>query len=155
MHVAPGVTTSRRALSYNARMNRTKRQWVAYAWIATLAILFNALMPAVAHALAASAPASSSAQMEVCTAMGMEMMSMPMAPPANADHGSASDKLMKGMTHCGYCVTHGGSFGLLPQVNAVFAVLGGHDVFPPLFYSASRPLFQWSLAQPRAPPFPA
>lgn len=122
-----------------------------YAWIACLAILFNAFVPVVSHALNASSPASSNsaAKMEVCTAMGIEML--PMALP-DQDGKQSSDKLLKSLTHCGYCATHAGSFGLPPQPLAVFAVIGGHDVFPPLYYAAPRRLASWSPVQSRAPP---
>jgi hypothetical protein len=128
-------------------MYKTKRHWAKYAWIACLAILFNAFVPVVSHAINASS--SSARKMEVCTAMGIEML--PMALP-DQDGTQAADKLVKSLTHCGYCATHAGSFGLPPQPAAVFAVLGGHDVFPPLYYVSPRPLFPWSLAQSRAPP---
>lgn len=131
-------------------MYKTTRHWAKYAWIACLAILFNAFVPVVSHALnASSAYAASGAQMEVCTAMGIEML--PMALP-DQDGKQSSDKLLKSLTHCGYCATHAGSFGLPPQPAAVFAVLGGHDAFPPLYYTSPRPLFLWTPAQSRAPP---
>jgi hypothetical protein len=31
-------------------------------------------------------------------------------------------------------------------------VLDGHDLYPPLYYRAPAPLFNWSAAQPRGPP---
>lgn len=131
-------------------MYKTPRHWAKYAWIACLAILFNAFVPVVSHALnISSSPAASGLTMEVCTAMGIEML--PMASP-DEDGKQASDKLIKSLTHCGYCATHAGSFGLPPQPVAVFAVIGGHDVFPPLYYTAPRPLPTWSPAQSRAPP---
>jgi hypothetical protein len=136
---------------YNKNMYKTTRHWAKYAWIACLAILFNAFVPVVSHALNASAPASST-QMEVCTAMGIEML--PMALPDD-DGRQSADKLLKSLTHCGYCATHAGSFGLPPQPPAVFAVIGGHDVFPPLYYAAPRRLATWSPAQSRAPPVAA
>jgi hypothetical protein len=130
-------------------MYKTTTQLIAVAWLAILAILFNALMPAVSHAISVS-PATP-AQVEVCTAMGMEMMTMPVLP--NGENGVPSDKLLKSMTHCAYCATHAGAFGLAPAATGVFAVLGGHDDFPPLYYQAARTLFPWLLAQSRAPPF--
>jgi len=134
-------------------MYKTTRHWAKYAWIACLAILFNAFVPVVSHALNASsasfASAANGATMEVCTAMGIEML--PMALP-DQDGKRSSDKLLKTLTHCGYCATHAGSHGLPPQPAAVFAVLGGHDAFPPLYYTSPRPLFLWTPAQSRAPP---
>jgi len=147
----PTVTPPRQGVIYNQNMYKTTRHWAKYAWIACLAILFNAFVPVVSHALNASSPASST-QMEVCTAMGIEML--PMALPGD-DGRQSADKLLKSLTHCGYCATHAGSFGLPPQPPAAFAVMGGHDVFPPLYYTAPRRLATWSPAQSRAPPVAA
>jgi hypothetical protein len=133
-------------------MYKTTRHWAKYAWIACLAILFNAFVPVVSHAIDASSP-SSATKMEICTAMGIEML--PMALPGDAGDHPDGDKLLKSLTHCGYCATHAGSFGLPPQPAAVFAVVGGHDVFPPLYYTSPRPLSAWSPAQSRAPPVTA
>lgn len=137
-----GTGGAPRVLAYNADMVRMTRQRIAYAWIAALAILFNALAPVVSHSLAAPAER----QVEICTAMGIEMVSMSTEPD------SSTDNFLKGLMHCAYCAPHAGSFALLPQAALVLAVVGGHDVYPPLFYRAPRPLFAWSLAQPRGPP---
>jgi len=110
---------------------------MAYAWIAALAILFNALAPLVSHA-----QANTASQVEICTTMGIAMVSMPGEKP----------DLVKGMNHCAYCATHAGSFGLPPPSVTLFAVLGGHDVYPPLFFQSAYPLPAWIAAQPRAPP---
>lgn len=118
------------------------RRWIAYAWIAALAILFNALAPVVSHSLAAP----SERQVEICTAMGIEMV------PMSAEPDSSSDKFLKGLMHCAYCAPHAGSFALPPQAAPVVAVIGGHDFYPPLFHRAPHPLFAWSQAQPRGPP---
>jgi hypothetical protein len=128
-------------------MARKTKHWTAYAWIACLAILFNAFVPVASHALGLSSSATT--QVEVCTAMGIEMLPMPASDQVAK---SASDKLLKSLTHCGYCAAHAGSFGLPPQPAIVFVASDGRDVFPPLYDFAPRPLFAWSLAQPRAPP---
>jgi hypothetical protein len=122
-------------------MHRFARYLHAYAWIAALAILFNALAPVVSHARA-----SSVTQVEICTAMGVAMVAMP------ADGKPDPDHLLKGMDHCAYCTTHAASFGMPPHPSAMFAVLGGHDVYPPLFYQSPSTLFTWSRAHARAPP---
>ena len=129
------------------KTTRHRTRWAHHAWIACLAILFNAFVPVVSHALSLASPA---VQMEVCTAMGVEMLPMTLdgGEPGKQD----ADKLLKSMTHCGYCATHAGSFGLPPQPIVVFALDLQRDTFPPLYYLAPRPLFPWSLAQPRAPP---
>ncbi|WP_305822562.1 DUF2946 domain-containing protein [Massilia brevitalea] len=127
-------------------MHRITRHWTAYAWIAALAILFNALAPVVSHSL--SMASSTARQVEICTAMGIEMV--PMADESSSP--SSSDALLKGFMHCAYCAPHAGAFALLPPAAAMAAVLGGHDAYPPLFYRAPQPLFGWSSAQPRGPP---
>jgi hypothetical protein len=119
------------------------------AWIACLAILFNAFAPLVSHAMEAAAPAPAIMPMEICTAMGMTSMPLALAPAGQDD---ASGKLHKTMNHCGYCVSHAASHGLPPPPAIAFAAAPGRDVYPPLYYQSSRPLFPWSLAQSRAPP---
>lgn len=126
-------------------MGRMTKKWVAYAWIAGLAILFNALAPVVSQSLSLAPPAAR--QVEICTAMGIEMVPMGAAPDA-----PASDRFLKGLMHCAYCAPHAGSFALLPPAAFALAALGGHDLYPPLFHRAPRPLFAWSFAQPRGPP---
>jgi hypothetical protein len=118
------------------------------AWIACLAILFNAFAPLVSHAM--EAPASAAVTIEVCTAMGMTTMPVALAP--DGDDASSSGKLHKAMNHCGYCVSHSATHGLPPPVAIAFAAPAGRDIYPPLYYHAPRPLFPWSLAQSRAPP---
>jgi hypothetical protein len=122
------------------------------AWIACLAILFNALAPLVSHAMEAAGPAPAVMQMEVCTAMGMQTLPVVLSGAASDADASSSGKLQKDMSHCSYCVFHAGAHGLPPPMKAIFIAAAGRDAYPPLYYHASRPLFPWSLAQPRAPP---
>jgi hypothetical protein len=120
-------------------LNSVKRRTLQI-WIAMLAILFSALAPAVSHALAASTP---SVLLEMCTIDG-----------AKTGDGSrqAPSKSMQGMEHCAYCLTHASSPALLPPAMSGFAVIGGHDHYPALFYTAPQPLHTWSTAKPRGPP---
>jgi hypothetical protein len=122
-------------------MHRHARHWVAYAWIAALAVLFNALAPVVSHAMSRAADNG-----EICSVMGMAMkpMSMPGKPDANA--------LLKSLTHCGYCSTHAGSFGLPPAAGFALALIDTHDSHPYLFYQAPHPLAAWTAPQSRGPP---
>lgn len=120
------------------------RHWSAIAWIACLAILFNAFVPLLASARGADA-STAPMEMEVCTALGMEMMSF--APPASED-----GKPAKTMGHCECCMSHATAHGLPPPVSALAVLPAVHAVYPPLYYLAPHPLFSWSLAQPRAPP---
>jgi hypothetical protein len=130
---------------YNASMHIRTRRWSFTAWIACLAILFNAFVPILSYAVEARSAAPAAMEMEVCTALGMQMM-----PVASED--ADSGQLHKNMNHCGYCAAHAATHGLPPPMTVAFAPLSGRDVYPPLYYLSARPLFPWSLAQPRAPP---
>lgn len=126
-------------------MSRLLKQKVLLAWIACLAIVFGSLAPSVSHAMMDSPAAPG--LIEICTIDGVKSVS------ANTDfEKSLADLAAHGFEHCPFCLTHGGSFALLPPSSVTFAVLGGHDVFPSLFYQAPRPLFTWADANPRAPP---
>jgi len=122
-------------------MQHIAQRWVAYAWLAVMAVLFNALAPTVSHALSRI----DVAQADICTAMGEPMAAMPGHP--------ASDKLMKGMNDCGYCATHAGSFGLPPTAGFALALFESHATHPFLFFHAPHPLPVWTAPQSRAPPF--
>lgn len=134
-------------------MITSTRHWARHAWIACLAILFNVFVPVLSHAVnaGASVPAIG---MEVCTAAGMEMLP-PALPGAPAGNGNDKDKLLKSLSHCGYCAAHAGVLGLPPQPASLAVVVSGHDAFPPLYYAAPRRNSPWSPAQSRAPPIPA
>ncbi|ALK96535.2 DUF2946 family protein [Massilia sp. WG5] len=134
-------------------MHTPTRLWrmrARIAWIACLAILLNAFAPFVSHAMEAAAPAQALMEVEICTAMGMA--TMPVALPADDGGQSSGGKLHKAMSHCAWCAAHAAAHGLPPPMEASFVPAAGRDVYPPLYYHASRPLFPWSLAQPRAPP---
>lgn len=118
-----------------------------FAWIAALAILFSALAPSISHAL--SIDRGNAAWLEICSANGVKLLP---ASAVDAAQKPVKDLLQHHMEHCPYCVTHGGTFALLPPAPITFAVLGGHDLFPSLYYQAAAPLFAWSAAQPRGPP---
>lgn len=128
-------------------MYRVTRHWSVCAWIACLAILFNALAPIVSQAMVA--PASIPMEAEVCTALGMVKMSL---TPVQAGEQSSS-KPGKGMMRCDCCIYHAASLGLPPASIAVPVPSAGRGTYPPLYYHAPRPLFSWFPAQPRAPPF--
>ena len=136
----------RGALSYNPRMLNTIKRRSLTVWIAMLAILFSALAPSVSHALAARG--SSDGFVEICTVNGVELVSL----VTGERQKPVKDALFHHMEHCAFCATHGGTFALLPPVALTLAVVGGHDLFPSLFYLAPTPLFAWSAAQPRGPP---
>lgn len=105
-----------------------------------MAVLFNALAPVVSHAMSRS----DAAQVEICTAMGVAMVSLP--GPADPN------KFVKGMTHCAYCATHAASFAMPPSHGLTLALPGTHESHPSLFFQSPQPLPVWTTAQSRAPP---
>jgi hypothetical protein len=138
--------TGRPCFAYNQRMLTPVKRRLLSVWIAMLAILFSALAPSVSHALAARASLAGFA--EICTVNGVELVSL----ATGERQKPVKDALFHHMEHCAFCATHGGSLGLPPPLPVSFAVIGGHDLFPSLFYLAPTPLFSWSAAQPRGPP---
>jgi hypothetical protein len=86
--------------------------------------------------------------MEVCTALGMKMMSTLPEEPGRP----ASDKQHKSLVHCAYCTVHAGALGLPPHPSTVLALPVHWSAYPTLYYQSPRPLFLWSQTQPRAPP---
>ncbi len=115
-------------------------------WIAALGILFSALAPSISHAWSSSRGDAGWA--EICSATGVKQVAF----SAGAPQKPATDLLLHHMEHCPYCATHGGTFALLPPLAVSFAILGGHDFFPSLYYHAPATLFAWSAAQARGPP---
>lgn len=119
------------------------------AWIACLAMLLNALAPAVSHAMA-SAQGNTSLLQEVCSAAGNKtpiVLDLGIKKPANSN-GSKSAP----MQHCPYCCTHAGAFGLAAGHTSAIATPNLSYSVPELFYHAPRPLFVWAASSPRAPP---
>lgn len=114
-------------------LKHLKRQTL-HIWIAMLAVLFAALAPTVSHALAAT---TTGALAEMCSVGGPTKKA-----PTNVMHG---------MEHCSYCALPGADATPPPAISG-FAVIVGHDFYPPLFYTAPQPLHTWSAASPRGPP---
>ncbi|MES2026962.1 MAG: DUF2946 domain-containing protein [Pseudomonadota bacterium] len=129
-------------------MRMTKATHRFATWIACFAILLASLAPSISHAVAA-AKGAPNAWVEICTVEGSKMMKVDgdqsQQAPAPAEKGTHFE-------HCAFCLTHAGSFGLPPSADFVMPVVSGDHVLPLLFYQASRPLFAWVVAQPRAPP---
>lgn len=111
------------------------RHQTLHLWIAMLAVLFAALAPTVSHALASTTEARLA---EMCSVVDAGKKA-----PTNTMHG---------MEHCPYCAVHGTAPALPTSMSSGFAVIGGHDFYPPLFYTAPQPLHTWRAARPRGPP---
>lgn len=126
-------------------MGMRRNRFVTVAWAALLAILMAVLAPTLSHAFAKPG-APRTITVEVCSATGIAMTHQMEVgdtgePPA-PDHG---------FEHCPFCHT-GSSPLVLPSASFQLPVLEGADRHPPLFYTASTPLFAWTVVQPRGPP---
>ena len=111
------------------------------AWIACFAILFAALAPAAAHALAS---VKGQTIVEICSAEGMRSITLDADGKIIKDSGSKPGK------HCPACQS---PQDCVPPMALQGNILpGGHAAFPPLFYQSAKPQFNWSSAKPRGPP---
>lgn len=119
-------------------MNAVTRRLVA--WIACLSMLFGALAPSIAHAMAS---ANGDAWTEVCSTAGTKLVKVGAAP--------AKQPTLH-VEHCPFCATHATPFALLPGAPVSIAVLDLPETRPFLFLRSPRPLSVWTTAQSRAPP---
>lgn len=124
---------------------RTTRQRL-HIWIACFAILLNALVPSISHAL--NALQAHGPRIEICTADGVKYVAADGSAPA----GSPLDAMLHHIEHCPYCVGDASA----PPLPATFAsqltMTSTLAPLPPLFYLSPQPLFSWSQSHPRAPP---
>jgi hypothetical protein len=118
------------------------------AWIACLAVLLNALMPAVSHAMAAhqDEPAAWAA---ICSASGTKFA------PSPFDQTGEQNSGFMDMAHCPYCLTHAGSTGTLPAPAIALVQAETSSASPIPSYLLPVPLNSWAKGSPRAPPLPA
>lgn len=115
-------------------------------WLASLALVFAALAPAVSHALALVS--GSTAWVEVCTAQGSRWVQLDEA--ASPDE-APTDATAAQLDHCPYC--HLSQQGMAPAPLTVPLATALHDGLPERFFTAPRTAHAWCSAQPRAPPF--
>lgn len=117
-------------------MNRRFRHALT-SWIASLAILFGMLAPALSQALPA---APDTIVFPVCSAAGHA-----------GDLDTGADSAATSFKHCPFCTDGHHVPGLLPQAPAALLAVGG-PVVPSLFYRAPEPLFHWAATKSRGPP---
>ncbi|MBB3223983.1 DUF2946 domain-containing protein [Pseudoduganella umbonata] len=136
-----------------------------HAWLACCAILLNALVPAVSHALAAShgqqhaweiclndgTTLAGFGELDEATFAALTDRANPV-PPAFASHGMAGLDGTLPMADCGYCLPHAGTVGLPPPAALAVPAAAAGAERPYLYYHAPRPLQAWASAQPRGPP---
>jgi hypothetical protein len=126
---------------------RRNRRFLA--WLASVAIVFSALAPAISHAM--SAGQDNGSWQEICSATGNKWILVTAdmdikSPVKNTDSKPAS------MQHCPYCITHAGSFALVADIQPAVINPDVSYSLPELFYHSPRPLFAWAASSPRAPP---
>jgi hypothetical protein len=131
---------------YNLSMMRNRMMKRLAAWLGCFAILLASLAPSISHALAAS-NGTSPLWIEICSAQGLKSVETnKTGDPSSTQHGLHFED-------CPFCVTHAGSFSLLPPAGFILPVAGSSSILPDLFYQSPHPLFVWAAAQSRAPPF--
>jgi hypothetical protein len=130
-------------------MKMTKSMHRMTVWIACCAILLAALAPSISHAVAA-ARGIPNGWTEICTVNGAKLVKL---DGTSSSQSPTPDKKASHFEHCPFCLHHAVSLGLPPNDNVLMPAVQGSHVLPSLFYQASRPLFAWTAAQPRAPPF--
>lgn len=101
-------------------------------------MLMNALAPSISRAMSVSQNVP--ATWEICS------IDTPSAVKHTGTHQADA------MADCGYCVSHGGSFALMPGTITGLGLLGGHALRPFLFCRAPQPLLALTAAPPRGPP---
>ena len=119
------------------------------AWIACFAMLLSVLAPSISHALAAGKQ-DGAGWTEICSTMGVK--SIKVANTA-ADDSQSPANGQSTSEHCPSCFTHTEALSLAPVISFVLPLNPDAPAFPPLFYQSPRPLFLWTKAPSRAPPF--
>lgn len=124
---------------FAARMHR-----ILIAWLAMLAIMFGALAPTLAHALAAGGDAG--VAIEVCGSTGMFLLN-DQAPSSTTDDPADPQA---GQQHCVWCALH---VDMAAPVQSVAApLLRCAQAMPSTFYRAGHISALWRKALSRAPP---
>lgn len=129
------------------------------AWIAIFAVLLAALAPAISQTIVSLRCSETLIEAELCSVktdrspdqVDLQAYSVHAShehhdAPMSGDHGLHFE-------HCPFCFTHAGSFGALPLAEFILPLVAGSSVMPQLFLQSPHPLFIWTTAQARAPPF--
>jgi hypothetical protein len=116
-------------------------------WIALCAILLAALAPSISHAVAA-AKGIPNGWTEICSVGGAKLIKL----DGSVSDDSAPSEKIPHIEHCPFCRHHANGFALPSSADFLMPALEKSRILPALFYQASRPLYAWSVAQPRAPP---
>lgn len=121
-------------------------------WIVSIAILLSALLPLLSHL---ALPRDAAVWTEVCTVTGARFVRLDMSPTKAYVPASKPDKdpMASMMERCAYCAIHSGAPALPPAPLVWRLNESLRFERPELFYLAPRPLFAWTSALARAPPF--
>lgn len=126
-------------------MNNLTRRFAA--WIACFAILLAALAPSISQAI--HVKKGTEIIGEICSMTGAKMAKAEPGSPASSS--MPAEKALH-FDHCPFCLTHAGSFAVLPSAGFALPAVAGTQLLPSLYYHAPRPLFIWAAAHSRAPP---
>jgi len=130
-------------------MKMTRSGHKIAAWIACFAIMLAALAPSISHAIA-SVKGIPHGWIEVCTNNGARLVKLDGSSQSTTfpDNG----KTHIHFEHCPFCQHHHGDLAIPSTAKLALPTSPRFSILPTLFYQASRPLFAWSIAHPRAPP---
>ena len=123
------------------------RPWAV--WLAVLLAVFSALAPAVSHAIARAQ--GSTAGIEICTPMGMRIVSAETVAQASSEAPAGPQSLVS-FAHCPFCL-HSADHALAapPALQHLFLEWVGQPAISPqsLFFLVNSPAF---APPPRGPP---
>ncbi len=117
---------------------------ILIAWLAVLAIMFGALAPTLAHALASGGGRGEG--IEVCGSTGMFLFN---AEAASPDTDDTADPQVR-QQHCLWCGLHVDVTAPMPAVTT--PLLRCAQEMPPAFYRVGFMSAVWCKAQSRGPP---
>lgn len=133
-------------------MKISRQKCRAIALFACLAILLNALAPAISHATAV-AHDTQVPWLKICSQSNAAISTLDLIENSDKQGSNKqNNSRTMNMEDCGYCLSHAGSFGMTPQVSITLLDADLSYSLPYLFYHAPGKLFVWASSNPRAPP---
>ncbi|GAB3253222.1 DUF2946 domain-containing protein [Chitinimonas naiadis] len=128
-------------------MTHSRPRYRLCLWIAALAILASAVMPALGQ-MRTTGKFDALVWAELCSSTGNKRVVVSgVLPTTPMDDGG-----LLHTKHCPYCLVPAATTALPPASPLILPLVLGGAVRPPQFYAAPRPLFAWAAAQPRGPP---
>ena len=127
-------------------------------WIACLAILLNALVPSISHALSSSGKqyGSDLTFWEICRA---DASATPIRAPNANGYAKASKSSSQpsrsgtyAMEDCAYCLTQAGSTGIMSAIGAIPTLPDGHEIRSIPVVQVPQPILTLYFPPSRGPP---